>query len=98
MLPKFVEPSFVQSLSDPLQQSVVEIDIMGNGQAHSQHFIRLEQMTNIAAGKIAAGWTVTFRIDGALIQLVFFIVNIPSPLPGEEIAMAGISAGHDTVE
>ena len=71
---------------------------MHNSQTHGQHLLGLEQMVNIGAGIAAADGTVTFRVDGSFIPLVFGIFHVSGAGPGEQLGMACVSGRHDAVE
>ena len=58
------------------------MQIVHHRKAHAEHFVRLEQMAQIRAGKIAAAFAIARRIYRALIQLILRIFDVDDPLPG----------------
>ena len=71
---------------------------MHHAQPHGQHFLSLEQVTQISPGVPAAHWAVTLGVNRERIRLILGIFQIDGTVPGKESGMPGISGGHDTVE
>ena len=71
---------------------------MQNAETHTQHLVHLQQMTDVGAGIAAAGRAVTGFGNGAGIGLELFVQNGQLALPGKEVAVTCITAGHDAVE
>ena len=51
---KLLVKSSVQRFPDFCHKIVIKIEIMQNSKAHSEHFLRFEQMADISAGMHAA--------------------------------------------
>ena len=88
----------VQRLADALHQVVVEVQVVHDSQTHAQHLVRLLQMADVGAGEIAADRAVTVLVNGALVPLIFQILDVDDAVPGKQMAVAGIPAGHHTVK
>ena len=71
---------------------------MEHRQPQCQHLVRLEEVTQIGPGIIAAHRTVAALTDGPLIGLVLLVEDVDGPLPGEELAVAAVSGGHHAVK
>ena len=71
---------------------------MHDRQTHSKHLARLEQVADIGAAVALADRAVAFRVDWGIVQLIFCVVDVDDALPGEQVAVARIAAGHDAVE
>lgn len=83
----------IQSIPDFLHQLVVEIQIVHHAQPHSQHFLSLEQVTQISPGVPAAHWAVTLGVNRERIRLILGIFQIDGTVPGKESGMSGFRAG-----
>ena len=88
----------IQFFPDSLHKVVVEIQVVHHRQAHPQHFIGFLQMADIGTAEIAADRAITFRINGAFVPLILQIFNIDDAVPGKQMTMACVAAGHDTVK
>ena len=77
-----VEGPFVQGLTDPGHQLVIEVQIVEHSQAHSQHLPRSQQVPEVGTGEAPAGGTLTGLVDGTGIQLELLIFDVDGPLPG----------------
>lgn len=97
-LVEFLKGAVVQRLTDALHQAVVEIQVVLDGQTHTQHLARLQQVADIAAGILTAGGAVALLVDGTGIVGILVIDEVAVALPGEHVAVAGVAAGHDAVE
>jgi len=71
---------------------------MGDRQAHTQGLLGLDEVADVGAGVVAAGGAVAGQADGAGILHVLLVEEVDLTLPGEEVAVAGVSGGHDAVE
>ncbi len=67
LLAEFCETSFIKSLADFNHQIVVEPQVMHNGQALTEHFSRLEQVTHISAAVVLANRTMAMLINRLVI-------------------------------
>ena len=95
---EFLVSALVKSVSDLLHKVIIEIEIMENRKAHTKGFACLEEMTDVGSGVLTAGRTLTFLGNGARIFYILFVQKIDLALPGEEIAVSCITAGHYAVE
>ena len=71
---------------------------MGDRQAHTQGLLGLDEVTDVGAGVVAAGGAVAGQADGTGILHVLLVEEVDLTLPGKEIAVAGVTTGHDAVE
>ena len=55
-------------------------------------------MPDISAAVGAANRTITMFVNGLVIQLIFRIVQITDAIPGEQMPMACVACGHNTVK
>ena len=98
MTVKFFVSAFVDRFADLRHQIVIEIEVVENCQTHTEHFVRLEKMADITAGIETARRAITVGIDRQRISLIFAVIDIHRTLPGEDIAVTGISGGHNAVK
>ena len=56
--------TFVKCLTNALHQCVVEVQVVHDGQTHTEHFICLEQMTDVCAGMTALTQTLVRSMQG----------------------------------
>ena len=98
LLIELLVSSLVESVSDLLHQLVVKIEVMENGKAHSERLSRLEEMSDISSRVVTAGGASAFLCDGTGILCVLLVEQIYLAAPGEEIAVTGVSRGHNAVE
>ena len=78
--------------------SVVKEQIMCDRQTESQHFIRLEKVTQISTGISPADRTITLRINWPLITGILFIFDIENAGTSKEMPVPAISCGHNAVK
>ena len=95
---EFLKGTVVQCLTDLFSQFVIEIEIMRNGKVHTDRFLRLDQMTNVGAAIIAAGRATAIAVKGTGILRVLLIAQIDLTVPGKEVTVTGIAAGHNAIE
>ena len=98
MTVEFLVSAFVECFSDLRHEIVIEIEIMKHGKTHTEHFVCLEKMTDIAARIESAGGALTIGVDRQRIALIFLVVDVHRTLPGEDIAVARVSRGHNAVK
>ena len=55
-------------------------------------------MADISPAVVPADRAVTLEIQRPVIQFIFGVVDVDDSIPGKEVAVAGIAAGHNTVE
>ena len=92
------EGAGLQRGADLLHQGIIKVEIVHDCQPHSQDLVALEEMTDIRPTEILANRAIAGRVDGKLVPLVFCVADIPDALGGKEVTVAGVSAGHNTVE
>ena len=61
-------------------------------------FSRLEKVTNIGAGEIAAGRAVTFGVERARVGLVTLVCSVHDAAPCKDGRVTGIAAWHNAVK
>ena len=98
LLVETLEVVAVQSVADLLHQIVVEIQIVQNRQAHTEGFLCLDQVADIAAAVEPAGGASAILVDGAGVSRVFLVEQVHLAVPCEQIAVAGVTGRHHTVE
>ena len=98
LLVEALEIASLQRLADLAGEVIVEIQIVGDRQAHTQGLLGLDEVTDIGAAVITASGTVAGQADGAGILHVLLVEQVDLPFPGEQVAVAGVSGGHDAVE
>ena len=62
--------------TDVFHKLVVEIEIVKNCQAHSEHFSCLKQVTDVRARIPSASGTVTVGVNGQRVGAVFLVVEV----------------------
>lgn len=87
-----------QLITDSFHERVVKIEVMHHTQPHGEHFLRLKKMAQISTRMSLARGTVAFRIDRAQITLIFCIIQVDDPIPGEQVPMACVTAWHYAVK
>ena len=97
-LAEFFEATLFYCGTDFFHKLIIEIKVMDNAKAHSQQFPCLEQVADICAGIGLAYGAIALFVDGAVIQLVFEVVNVKQAFACEQIAVAGIAGGHYAIE
>ena len=95
---EFLVSALVERFSDLCHQVIIEIAIVKHREPHAEHFVRLEQMADIAARIKAASGTVTVGVDRKRIALIFLVIDIHRALPCEDIAMTRVSGRHNAVK
>ena len=95
---ELLEGAVVQRLTDALHQVVVKIQVVHNGQTHPQQLVRFLQMADVRAGEVAADRAIAVRVNGRLVALIFQVLDVDDAVPGEQVAVAGVTAGHNAVE
>ena len=98
LLVKALEIIAIQRVANLLHQIVVEIQIVQNRQTHAQSFLCLDQMADIRTAVIPAGRTSAILVDGTGVSRVFLVQQIHLAVPGEQIAVAGVTGRHNAVE
>ena len=88
----------LQCLADLAGEVIVEVQVMGDGQTHTQRLLGLDEVADIGAAVVAAGGAVAGQADGAGILHVLLVEKVDLPFPSEQVAVAGVSRGHDAVE
>ena len=95
---KFFVSAFVDRLTDLRHEIVIEIEVVEHRKTHTEHFVRLEQVADIASGIEAASRTSAVGVDGKGVTLIFLVIDVHRALPSEDIAMARIAGGHHAVK
>ena len=71
---------------------------MQHAEAHSQHFLGLEQVTDVGSGIACAGRAGAALFYGALVKLILGVEEIYFSMVGVKMSVAAVSCGVDTVE
>ena len=88
----------VKGIADLLCEIIVEIEVVENRKSHAEGFLRLDEMTDVCSGVIAAGRTTAVFIDGTGVVEILFVQQIHLSVPCEEIAVTCVSRRHYAVE
>ena len=73
--------TLIERIADFLHQLIIEIEVMQNGEPHTEHFLSLKQMTNIGSRIVPAGGTSALLGDRSGIICVFLVKNIDLATP-----------------
>lgn len=98
LIMELLKCAVIQRFTNPLHQMIVEIQVVHNSQTHTQHFICLLQVADVSAAVIAADRAIALRVNGLFVTLIFQVFNVDDAVPCEQMAMAGVAAGHDAVK
>ena len=98
LIMELLECAVIQRFTNPLHQMIVEIQVVHNSQTHTQHFICLLQVADVSAAVIAADRAIALRVNGLFVTLIFQVFNVDDAVPCEQVAMAGVAAGHNAVK
>ena len=91
---EFLKGAVVQRLADALHQAVVEVQVVGDGQAHTQRLLGFDEVANVGAAVIPTRGAIAGQTDGARILHVLLVEQIDLALPGEQVELTGLgSAG-----
>ncbi len=71
---------------------------MGHRQTHTQGLLCLNEMADIGAAVVAASGALAGQADGTGILHVLLVEQVDLPFPGKQVAVTGVSGGHDTVK
>ena len=71
---------------------------MKHCKAHTESLSRLEEVADIGARIVAASRASAFLGNGSSVLGIFFIKKVYFTLPGEEVTVTGVTAGHNAVE
>lgn len=78
-------------LADLFHQSIVKIQVVHDGEAHTEHFFRFEKMSDISARMMSAYRTVTLVVDRGVVGFIFRVIDIDDPVPCEKVTVSGVA-------
>ena len=98
MLIEFLVSALIECFADLFHKLVIEIEVMKYRKAHSEAFVCLEEVADIGTAVETASGTLTIGIDGSVVLCESLVEEVDLTLPGEEISVARVTAGHYAVK
>ena len=97
-LVKLLKISAVKRLADLHGQLVVEVQVVHHRKMHANRLLGLDEVADIRPAVMLARRAVAALVEGAGVKGILLVEQVHLAVPGEEVAVTGIAAGHDAVE